>query len=279
MAKDKVGGTDWSSTELDRIVADYFAMLHEEQNGQAYSKTAHRRAIMEDIRRTDGSIEFKHQNISAVLTQLGLPRIAGYVPAWNFQGAIADAIGRFLNAHPDPLPLLLPTPTGLAEPAILFEEAPPMAPPMSASAKKSFERVVRKFDPALKDQLNRVLGFAGEQHAFDSERQRLTALDRPDLARKIRWVSQEDGDGAGYDIRSYSADGKERLLEVKTTRGGNTTPFYLTRNESDFANERPDAFRLFRIYDFSKRPRLFTLTPPLEAVLRLEPITYRASLK
>ena len=57
------------------------------------------------------------------------------------------------------------------------------------------------------------------------------------------------------------------------------TPFYLTRNENDVAKERPDTFRLYRLYDFSQRPKLFTLTPPLEAILQLEPLTFRASLK
>src|SRR5689334_6565233 len=71
---DNVAGTDWSSAELDAIVADSFAMLRAEQARQPYNKTAHRKALMEDVHRSDGSIEFKHQNISAVLTQLGLPR-------------------------------------------------------------------------------------------------------------------------------------------------------------------------------------------------------------
>ena len=279
MANDKVTGTDWSNSELDAIVADYFAMLREEQAGHRYNKTAHRRVLMESVHRSDGSIEFKHQNISAVLSHLGLPRIAGYLPAWNFQGAIAEAIGRFLKTNPDPIPLILPAITGFSDASILFEEAPPGAPPMNTKAKLAFDRVARKFDPAQRDQLNRALGLAGEKLVFDSERQRLLTMERPDLARKMRWVSQEDGDGLGYDIRSYEADGKERLLEVKTTRGGNTTPFYLTRNESAVAEERPDAFRLYRVYDFSKHPRLFTLAPPLEAVLQLEPMTFLASLK
>jgi len=97
MTNTEVAGTDWSNSELDLIVADYFAMLKEEQAGQIVHKTEHRRALMKLVQRSNGSIEFKHQNISAVLTELGLPRIRGYVPARNFQGAIADAIGRFLE--------------------------------------------------------------------------------------------------------------------------------------------------------------------------------------
>ena len=279
MAKDVVAGTDWSRIELDLIVADYFAMLKEEQAGRKVHKTDHRRALMTHVHRSKGSIEFKHQNISAVLTQLGLPRIDGYLPAWNFQGTIADAIGRYLDGNPNPIPVVVEQLTGLAESQSLFVGAPPVAPPVNAKAKKALELVARKFDPALRDQLNRELGLAGEEFIYEHEQRELTRIDRRDLARKVRWISREDGDGAGYDIRSYDASGAERWIEVKTTRGGSLTPFYLTRNENEAAKERPDAFRLYRLHDFSQHRGLFTLTPPLETVLQLEPLTFRASLK
>jgi Domain of unknown function (DUF3883) len=276
---DVTTGRDWSSDELRLIVDDYFSMLRDEQAGRPYSKTEHRKELMKHVGRSGPSIEFKHRNISAVLIELGLPRIAGYLPAWNYQGAIVDAIGRHLTANPDPVPFVVPQPAGFADEAALFVEGPPVAPPVSAKARGALDRVARKFDPALRDQLNRTLGRAGEERIFEYERQSLIRLDRPDLARKVKWVSVEDGDGAGYDILSFDPSGAKRLIEVKTTRGGNTTPFYLTRNENEVAAERPDAFRLYRLYDFSHRPRLFTLTPPLEAVLQLEPLTFRASLK
>lgn len=279
MTKPEVVGSDWSSLELDLIVADYFAMLKEEQAGQTVRKTDHRRALKTHIQRTDGSIEFKHQNISAVLTQLGLPRIRGYVPAWNFQGAIVDAIGRYLEIDSDPVPLKVSKTFGFADAPSLFESTPPAPLSISPKAKTAFERVARKFDPALRDQLNRALGLAGEELIYEREKQLLIDADRRDLARKVRWVSQEDGDGAGYDIRSYDTAGAERWIEVKTTRGGSTTPFYLTRNENEVAKERPEAFRLYRLHDFSQKPGFFTLTPPLESLLHLEAMTFRASLK
>lgn len=254
-------------------------MLKEEQGGQRPNKTEHRRALMQHVHRSHSSIEFKHQNISAVLTELGLPRIAGYKPAWNYQDAIFDAIGDFLATDPDPIPFKPRTITGLAEVQDIYEEAPPIGARRRAKQPEGLARLIRKFDPALRDQLNRALGQAGEQHVYEHERRKLFDVGRKDLARKVRWVSREDGDGAGYDIRSYDPAGTERWIEVKTTRGGSTTPFYLTRNENEVAKERPDTFRLYRLYEFSQRPRLFTLKPPLEALLQLEPMTFRASLK
>jgi hypothetical protein len=127
-----------------------------------------------------------------------------------------------------------------------------------------------------RDHRNRALGEAGEARVVDFERLRLAQADRRDLAAKVRWVAKEDGDGAGYDIRSFAPDGAERLIEVKTTVGGQTTPFFLTRNERALSTERPDAFRLYRLYDFTRTPRLFQLTPPLEQAVTLEPETWRA---
>jgi hypothetical protein len=113
---------------------------------------------------------------------------------------------------------------------------------------------------------------------LELEQRRLGDQDRSDPARKIRWVSREDGDGAGFDILSFDSTGTERMIEVKTTCGG-TTPFYVTRNELGLATERPDAFRLYRLYSFAKAPRLFQLAPPLDASVRLDPLAYRASFE
>src|ERR1035441_10092734 len=90
MADDAKTGADWKNDELDAIVADYFVMLDADIAGRPYVKAEHRRALMAHIRRTKGSGEFKHQNISAALDAIGLPWIPGYKPAVNYQGAIFD---------------------------------------------------------------------------------------------------------------------------------------------------------------------------------------------
>jgi hypothetical protein len=54
---------------------------------------------MAQIGRTHRSVEFKHQSISAVLGELGLPWIPGYKPKRNYQNAIFDAIDRYLSGH------------------------------------------------------------------------------------------------------------------------------------------------------------------------------------
>jgi hypothetical protein len=272
-------GTDWGDDELDLIVADYFAMLRAEQAGEAYVKAHHRVALMEQIGRTNRSVEFKHMNISAVLRELGLPWIDGYLPKENYQRSIFSAIDRFLSRHPAALELSSRPASRLAELQSPFIEPPPALAAPPAPRPDALERLVRKFDPVERDFRNRTLGKAGEAMIFEFERRRLAGRDRGDLARKVRWVSEEDGDGAGFDILSFDASGVERMIEVKTTCGGSTTPFYVTRNELGLSTERPDAFRLYRLYSFAKVPRLFELAPPLESAVRLDPLAYTASFK
>jgi Domain of unknown function (DUF3883) len=266
---------DWTDGELDLIVADYFDMLGEEIVGIPFNKAAHNRALRAHIDRSKSSVEFKHRNISAVLVKLGLPTVRGYFPAENFQGAIIAAVDRFLSKNPIALhPERVVE--GWAERQGLFVGALPPLMPVTPR-KADIERIIRKFNPVERDFRNHKLGHDGEELVFHHERQRLQQLDRPDLAKKVQWISEELGDGAGYDILSFDAHGKERLLEVKTTVGADTTPFYITRNELSLAGERPDAFRLCRVFDFSASPRMFELTPPLEDFVHLSALSYEAS--
>ena len=72
-------------------------MLSDELAGNKFNKAAHNRTLQELIGRSKGSIEFKHQDISAVLKGLGETWINGYKPALNFQMSLADAVARHLQ--------------------------------------------------------------------------------------------------------------------------------------------------------------------------------------
>jgi hypothetical protein len=272
-------GTDWDDEELDLIVADYFGMLTTELRREKYNKASHNSRLQGQIRRTKGSIERKHQNVSAVLHELGMPWIIGYKPLPNYQQAILAAIDRYLTTHPVTFALEAPKSGALAQTGGPFLEPPPQLVSPGPALPKPMQRLIRKFDPAERDFRNRKLGRAGEEFVLDFEKRRLHAEGRSDLSRKVRWIADEEGDGAGYDIRSFTSAGAERLLEVKTTCGAQRTPFYLTRNERAVAEERPSTFRLYRLYDFARTPRLFALEPPLERLVYLEPLTFRASFR
>jgi hypothetical protein len=275
MADEEKIGKLWSDDELDAIVADYFAMLKADLSGQPYVKSRHSAALMRHIGRTHRSVEFKHQNISAVLDELGMPWIPGYKPKRNYQAAIFHAIDRYLSSYPDALEYVPQAQPAIAGATSLF--VPPPARADITLRPFQLEGLIRKFDPVERDLRNRTLGRAGEIFVVQLERQRLERAQRWDLAGKVRWVSDQDGDGAGYDISSFDPDGEERLIEVKTTNGGAKTPFFLSRNEYDIAAAHPQSWRLYRLHLFAQSPRIFTLAPPLETALHLRTETWRAS--
>lgn len=271
-------GSDWTDEQNDLIVADYFAMLAEELAGASYVKSHHNSALQLLTGRNRGSIERKHMNISAVMDRLELPRIKGYAPNANFQAGLLDSVERYLNRQGLPAHSPVTNPTNeVAEARTLWIGPPPTLPPEVTKSTPELERLVRKFDPAARDERNRSLGKEGEFLVFEHEIKRLAASNRPDLAKMVEWTSQERGDGAGFDIASFETDGRPRLIEVKTTNGSAITPFYLSENERSFSEERPDAFALLRLYNFADRPMAFELRPPLSKLLTLMPTSYRAT--
>ena len=68
-----MAGEDWTDRENDLIIADYFAMLTGDLAAQTHSKAEHNPYLARRNYRGCGSIDLKHQNISAVLKGLADP--------------------------------------------------------------------------------------------------------------------------------------------------------------------------------------------------------------
>lgn len=272
-------GSDWSDEEVDAIVADYFLMLADELAGRPFNKALHNRGLQQLTGRTHGSIERKHQNISAVLERIGIRMIEGYKPLPHFQNALVASVERYLALNGEPMPVMsVQSADHVAEAESLWIGPPPQILPADKIETERLRQLVRRFDPAQRDARNRELGRRGEELVFHHEQQWLASRDRDDLASRVEWTSEVRGDGAGYDIRSFEPDGRERLIEVKTTNGPAKTPFFISENERAFSEERPDAFCLLRLYSFSEKPSAFILRPPLTDSLLLRAASYRASL-
>lgn len=276
MADELKYGTPWRDEELDTIVDAYFTMLAADLSGHAYVKSRQTAALMARMGRTHRSVEFKLENISAVLDELGISWIPGYKPKKNYQNAIFDAIDRYLSSHPNAL-----EPTRKAPPAMTLSDGifvpTPVRTAVNDRIPKRLQRLVQKFDPVERDHRNRSLGKAGEVFVVDLEKRQLVEADRPELAQRVRWVAAEDGDGAGYDVLSFDFNGQARLIEVKTTNGSARTPFFITRNECALAAARTEEWRLYRVHQFAVNPRIFIIAPPLENGVKLTAQTWRAS--
>ena len=270
------GGGDWSDAENDLIVGDYFDMLADDLAGRPYNKAAHNRGLQARLpARSRGSIEWKHQNISAILRGMGEDWLRGYKPAVDFQESLIDAVIR----HPKRNAIYSKRealPSAARETSLLFLSSPPLPQNRDVLPEKQRKALDRRFDPAEADARNRELGRDGEALVLDFERWTLRRSGRDDLAAQVRWTSQEDGDGAGYDISSFTPDGRPRLVEVKTTNGWERSAFHITRNELAVANDNRESWRLVRVWNFAREPRAFELAPPLDAHVSLTPTSFLA---
>lgn len=250
--------------------------------GQQYNKTDHRRKLIRLLKnRSEGAVERKHQNISAILIELGCPYISGYKPLSNYQDLlykvvvdrlkVSDLFDRAALAAVQ-MPAAAPLPANFAKvlvepPKFSYSAGEPTAPKIRSAVKRDYiDREAR----------NASLGQAGEEFVVHYERWRLISGGYERLANKVEHVAQTQGDGLGYDVLSFDTTGKHRLIEVKTTSFGKETPFFITRNEVDLSRSEVDHFHLYRLFDFRKEPHLFSLRGPVDKHCHLDPITFQA---
>jgi hypothetical protein len=131
-------------------------------------------------------------------------------------------------------------------------------------------------DHPAREAHNRSLGTAGELLVVEYERHRLRAAGRKRLGDRVEHVARSKGGGLGYDVLSFDVNGRERLIEVKTTAFGPQTPFYIGRNEVGPSETLPEQFHPYRLYGFRTTPRLFDLSGAVGAHCRLDPVSFLA---
>ena len=275
--------SSWNREEVEAVVADYFSMLTLEFSGRSYNKAAHLRALAPKLRdRNKSSIEFKRQNISAVLRDIGFPWIPGYKPRGNYQQLLFDVVANRISEDPAVDQAAF---AAVAEPAVvdtfpedraLLVDAPRIERTADGPPPAYRARIPIRRDYLALESRNRSLGAAGEALVVEYERRRLHRAGKSALSERIDHVSVTRGDGVGYDVLSYELDGRERFIEVKTTAFDKHTPFYLSRNELSFSEEAGRQYRLYRLFEFRKQPHMFELVGSVKSHCILDPVSYQA---
>ena len=218
---------DWKREEVEATVRDYLDMLAFELRGEAFNKAARNRTLRLRLnKRSRGAVERKHQNVSAILIALGFPYIDGYKPLGNVQGLLRDVV----REHATKLTALVARDVEVQQQPVAPEDLlgilvdpPERTVPQIRQPRAQYagqDRTAGTVDYLRREANNRSLGDAGEALVMDYERLRLERAGKDELARNIEQVSKTVGDHAGYDIRSYHDDGRDKFIEVKTTRYG-----------------------------------------------------------
>ena len=131
----------------------------------------------------------------------------------------------------------------------LLVTSPPRGRERRGTTTAAFQSRKQPHNPQ-KDAQNRRLGLAGERLVLQYEIQHLRQQGRSDLADEVSHVSVIEGDGAGFDIRSFTPDGAVKYIEVKTTRGNGNTDFFASVNELNFSQVHAENYFLYRVYGF-----------------------------
>lgn len=169
--------------------------------------------------------------------------------------------------------------TTAAASTLLERVNPPTVSTPKAGRRHSSKTKGDDVDWAARDLRNRQLGLQGEKLVLLHEISTLKAAGRSDLADQVRHVAITDCT-AGFDIASYYADGRPKRIEVKTTQGSASTPFYISMNEVLASRDGTAGFSIYRVFDFnaaSTRVRFFELEGDVEETCGLEPVSFRAT--
>lgn len=283
-----VTGEDWTPYEIDLVVSRYLSLYIRSAKGEKFSKAQVYRDLAGELEvRSADSVALKMSNISSVMLGLGWPNLPGLGPMPNIQHALVDHVSRAIKEFSgidilDEAAIRLVTQTPASGPLeiVLASQIPKMLR-LGDAFSTDLARGIRR-DYVELEARNSSLGLAGELAVLDFEEKRLSALGARKLANRIEHVSVSRGDGLGYDIHSFEVDGKDKLIEVKTTTGSGVTPFYVSANELKFSREFPEHFCLSRVFDFPttvtrrKKVQLYELNGSLADTCDLHPESYKA---
>ncbi len=259
-------------------------MLTSELAGTPFNKAAHRRTLAKKLNgRSEQSIEFKHANISAALLDAGLPYLNGYKPRSNYQTLLAEIVLDRLQSTPTlleiaaadaDLPMAVPEVDDIL--AVLAQRSTlSKLPDVAAEPRVAQIRTATKY--IEREARNRSLGSAGESFILNYERARLIHNGQGSLAAKIEHTSKVRGDYEGYDILSFENNGAERFIEVKTTKYGSETPFFVSRNEVTTSERLKSQYQVYRLFSFRRAPRLYTLPGAIGVSCRLSAVSFLAT--
>jgi hypothetical protein len=160
----------------------------------------------------------------------------------------------------------------------ILEEPPIVDVTGNNQGTTSSKTVPVKIDWAARDAANRILGESGEAFVADFERRHLKSIGRSDLVVQVEIVSKTQGDGLGYDVLSFTDEGRRKYIEVKTTNGGKLRSFQITSNELYCSEQLKGHYWLYRVFRRPDGRRLFRLSGPLTSSLDLRPTHYRAKV-
>lgn len=120
----------------------------------------------------------------------------------------------------------------------------------------------RDFEESIKK--NQKTGGLGERLVYDYEKSKLEAAGIVDIEKRLIRTSENPDYGNAYPCDILSVDiatGNTIYIEVKTTRFGVETPFYISEEERIFSEINASEYKLYRVFDAirTKEPKFYEI--------------------
>ena len=162
-------------------------------------------------------------------------------------------------------------------PTIEFE---PLPKPKKESKKPDSKGSQKRYSKRA-DKVGRI----GEERVYDQEVAALKKAGQEDLASKVIWHrNYKKNRTPGWDITSYTTDGKKKFIEVKTSEG-KISSITLTPNEWKQANKKQiaDHYYIYILENLKKNPSIKKLRNPAKYIndgeLSIKPSEFELSLR
>ena len=150
--------------------------------------------------------------------------------------------------------------------------------------KKIEDRIARNLEHPINYIANQIIkdknGKINEQTIFNYEVNKMISVGEKELAKEMQEFFTNKKNNEPYDIISFqlSKEGKyEKIyIEVKSTKGNESTPIDITERELDFAVKNKENYYIYRIINSSSHDRYVKIIKgdPREK-FRLEPTAYK----
>ncbi|MCB2351727.1 DUF3883 domain-containing protein [Clostridium estertheticum] len=130
-------------------------------------------------------------------------------------------------------------------------------------------------------QLKNKIGDDGEKFVLDYEKNYLKSIGKDELAEKVEQISLTDC-SAGYDIISFTEEGVEKHIEVKTSTV-QLNSFYISTNELHSAEKQGDHYFLYKVNNIYSEPYINVIKDPFSLIkqekMSLKPVSYLVNFK
>lgn len=150
-------------------------------------------------------------------------------------------------------------------------------------SRNKLQAKIRKVDYSKINVSKEKVGKDSEKLIYDLEKERLKKENREDLSNRVIWESVENGDGVGYDIRSYEKRNGiyvEIYIEVKGTNKTINEPFDISINEIEASNRYKGQYYIYRVGNiYSSSPKFYRINGRIEDNFNLEATSFKAKKK